>query len=253
MSSPDGQRLCKRLALAGLATMVFSSAVMAQGGSPRGAAGRNCPPPVDHASIRSCVIKLNMLQLEDDRAYLVFGDSIVEAAMLRPVCGMTPVNAGFSGAAAQHLAYNMGFLPHRKFEAVVIALGVNNAVRRPSPDIEGFRKSYEAIVNEFGANESTVLVADIMPVEKGKEVGDTYFDNDLILQLNAEIEALANRYGITRIHLHDAFAQADDNSMRPGLTVDGVHLNADGYRIWRRTIAEAVSRKLKCDPTVSAR
>jgi lysophospholipase L1-like esterase len=41
--------------------------------------------------------------------------------------------------------------------------------------------------------------------------------------------------------------------MRPGLTIDGVHLNANGYRIWRRTIAQAVSGRLKCDPTVSAR
>jgi lysophospholipase L1-like esterase len=253
MSSADKRRLCKRRALFGLATMVFASAATAQDGTPQGHAIQNCPTPVDHAAIRSNMIKLNLLQMEADRAYLVVGDSIVEAAILEPICGMTPVNAGIGGGTAQTLSDYVGGWSSHKFKAVVIALGVNNAIRQPFADIGAFHKAYEVIINELAATGATVFVADVMPVERGKAVGDAYFDNDVVLKLNTEIGTLADRYGATRINLHDAFAQPGDNSMQPGLTVDGVHLNADGYRIWRRTIAQAVSERTKCDLTQSAR
>ena len=252
MNSANGRRRCKRLAFVGLATVVFASATMAQDGSPQGPAIQNCPTPVDHAAIRSNMIKLNLLQVEAEPAYLVVGDSIVEAAMLEPICGMTPVNAGIGGGTAQTLSDYVGGWSSRKFKAIVIALGVNNAIRRPQYDIGGFQRAYEAII-KLAAPGAAVFVADVMPVEKGMALGDAYFDNDVIGELNTEIRALADRYGATRIDLHDAFAQPGDNSMRPGLTVDGAHLNAEGYRIWRHTIAQAVLGRLKCDPTVSAR
>jgi lysophospholipase L1-like esterase len=252
MNSADGRRPCKRLAFVGLATVAFASATMAQDGTPQGPAMQNCPTPVDHAAIRSNIIQLNLLQVEGKSAYLVVGDSIVEAAMLEPICGMTPVNAGIGGGTAQTLSDYVGGWSSRKFKAIVIALGVNNAIR-PQRDIGGFHSAYEVIINKLAAPGAAVFVADVMPVEKGMALGDAYFDNDVIGELNKEIRVLADRYGATRIDLHDAFAQPGDNSMRPGLTVDGAHPNADGYRIWRRMIAQAVSGRLKCDPTVSAR
>jgi lysophospholipase L1-like esterase len=214
---------------------------------------QDCPTPADHAAIRSEMIRLNLLQVESDRAYLVVGDSMVEAAVLEPICGMTPVNAGIGGGTAQAISDYVGRWSDRRFRAVVIALGVNNATRQSHGDIGGFDTAYERIINKLAATGAPLFVADIMPVEKGKALGDGYFDNGVVLELNSQIGALAIRYGATRINLHQEFARPDDNSMRPGLSVDGVHPNAEGYRIWRRTIAEAVSGKLKCDPTISGR
>jgi lysophospholipase L1-like esterase len=118
---------------------------------------------------------------------------------------------------------------------------------------EAYHSAYEVHINRLTATGTAIFVGEIMPTEKRKVLHDAYFDNNAIRELNTDIMALADRYRVTRIDLHDAFAQPGDNSMRPGLTVDGVHLNADGYRLWRHMIAQAVSGRLKCDPTVSAR
>jgi lysophospholipase L1-like esterase len=253
MKWPDRARLCAHLAFVGLATVVLLSATMTQAGTPQGSVIEDCPTPSDHAAIRSNMIGLNLLQVESDHVYLVVGDSMVEAALLEPICGMTPVNAGIGGGTAEAIADYVGRWSDHRFRAVVIALGVNNATRQSHGDIGGFHTAYEHIIDKLAATGAPLFVADVMPVEKGKALGDAYFDNGAILKLNTEIGALANQYGATRINLHQAFARSDDNAMRPGLTVDGVHPNAEGYRIWRHTIAEAVSGKLKCEPTASGR
>lgn len=55
---------------------------------------------------------------------------------------------------------------------------------------------------------------------------------DTVPVINALLKSVAKRNDIDFIDLFPLFKESDSNSMRKELSVDGLHLNADGYKIW---------------------
>lgn len=61
----------------------------------------------------------------------------------------------------------------------------------------------------------------------------------VFVDCNALLEQAAARQGVTWVNLFPAFAD-DEGKLRKELTADGLHVNAEGYRIWRREVARYV-------------
>ncbi|MDY7021970.1 MAG: GDSL-type esterase/lipase family protein, partial [Cyanobacteriota bacterium] len=59
--------------------------------------------------------------------------------------------------------------------------------------------------------------------------------NSRIRLLNRKLEALATAEGALYLNLHPLFTD-EDGKLRPELSTDGLHLNNNGYLVWKSGI-----------------
>lgn len=166
---------------------------------------------------------------------IVLGDSIVEVSTLpRSICGRAIVNAGLNGAStASDLGGWLGAaLAGRRTAAIVVALGVNDAMASPPPDKAEFAARYGALLGQLSKMTPRLAVLEIAPVEKQGNM--TAGLRDEVVQkvgiYNDVLRDIAARYGATFVALP---------AMPTPHTVDGLHLNADGYLIWDQAVMQA--------------
>ncbi|HEY9736694.1 MAG TPA: GDSL-type esterase/lipase family protein, partial [Trichocoleus sp.] len=60
--------------------------------------------------------------------------------------------------------------------------------------------------------------------------------NEQIRTINAELQQIATENGATYLDLYPLFANGN-GELRADLTTDGLHLNWQGYMVWRTAIA----------------
>ena len=63
---------------------------------------------------------------------------------------------------------------------------------------------------------------------------------DQIPEINARLEQLAAEKGIQFINLFPLFTEPGTNILRPDLTPEGLHINAEGYKIWFKELKRVV-------------
>jgi lysophospholipase L1-like esterase len=72
--------------------------------------------------------------------------------------------------------------------------------------------------------------------------------NSRIQDINKQIQAIAKEEGVIYLDLHPLFADAKGN-LKPELSTDGLHLNSQGYTVWRNALI--VLNQLVVEPTAS--
>jgi len=168
-----------------------------------------------------------------DDPVIALGDSLVEASTLpRSVCGHPLVNAGLNGASTASdlgdwLAVALG---DKRAAMIVVALGTNDALVGTPP--REFSGRYGALLDRLSKLSPRLVALAIPPVEAGLRITAERRDQVMkaIGELNAALPELATRHGA-------AFAPLPD--MPTPHTIDGVHLDADGYRVWDKAIMQA--------------
>jgi lysophospholipase L1-like esterase len=158
------------------------------------------------------------------------------------IAGYPVLNGGMGGAGV-HAARELldGFPKGRRIKGIVIAIGVNDAARTSlRPDyFDEWEKSYLSIVRQAKALAvKTLAVNTVIPVEKGKPLGDQYFDLEAIERLNDIIRKVAASDHTLILIDNDATFRFL-TSKQQAYTLDGVHLNAIGYASWKSGLAAA--------------
>ena len=204
--------------------------------------GQPCDNPSSsggHFDVRSFAIWSQLEQTTVHDTIVLAGDSIVELAFAPALCGKATFNAGIGGATVSDVSRRvLSSLQEKKPGALIIAVGVNDA-RRSSPltreqRIEAFTSDYRELVANAKALTRRLAVVLVAPVERSKLMGDLHFDPAMIDTFDAIIRTIAANEGVQVIAmpgLSDGHGYA-----REGLTIDGVHLTADGYVLWRDAI-----------------
>jgi lysophospholipase L1-like esterase len=172
----------------------------------------------------------------------IIGDSITAAAPLAAVGAKQPINAGIGGArVGDALRLILPTLTGTQPAALLLAIGVNDTKWQfPEPRaqrLSDFQRDYRDLVR--GARQLTPNVGLLLigPVASGMEVGDTFFDPDLILAFNAIIATVATELNVPLWPLAGLFGP--DGLAHPHVTYDGVHLSDAGYAIWNEVVARA--------------
>jgi lysophospholipase L1-like esterase len=189
------------------------------------------------------------LQLRHRRAgyVVIIGDSITEAAPLAPVAGQLPINAGIGGARiGDAVRIILPTLKDSQPAALLIAIGVNDTkFQFPEPRVQrltDFARDYRELV--LGARRLTPNVGLLLigPVAKGMDIGDRFFDPELILAFNAIIAAVATELKAPVFPL--TALEGAGGLAHPYVTHDGVHLSDAGYAIWNEVVAMAWQKLL---------
>jgi lysophospholipase L1-like esterase len=203
----------------------------------------------EHTRFRLAVIRSHIAQI-DEEFVAILGDSITERALAKSLCGKFLLNAGVGGATVGSVLRDiLPLFAPKKPRAMLIAVGVNDASRvSPEPRdrrIAVFTEEYRRLLEGAKALTPNLAVALIGPVEVRRDLGELYYDPDLIVTFNGIIEKAAAEANVPVVSLA---ALADERGYaREGMTVDGVHLSAQGYDIWRERLYEGWSTAVKCE------
>ena len=192
------------------------------------------PSQNNHRIARQFVLHYTLSRMDDP--IVVLGDSIVEASTLpRSACGHDIVNAGLNGAST---ASDLGkwltdALAGKRAAAIIVALGTNDALTN-APNEKAFADHYRILLGDLSKLTTHLAVLAIPPVEvrerltaeMQKEVTPT------IDAFNAALPEIAKRAGATFLPLPE---------MPSPHTIDGVHLDANGYRVWDKAVMQGVA------------
>jgi lysophospholipase L1-like esterase len=207
------------------------------------------PAPLGHwhHTVRIFMIKAQGGQTEPGGIILI-GDSITEGIFLDRVCGLSVINAGIGGAGVSLFNSNLeDILSTSKPSVAFIALGVNDSnisiSEKNEEYIKNWAKNYESLVDNLIKKGIEPVLSTILPVEKDKELGTKYFNAALINRLNEKIREISDK---EELILADSYAAMADSAgfIPQGSTLDGVHLKAESYKIWKETIVKSLTEAL---------
>lgn len=121
---------------------------------------------------------------------------------------------------------------------IFILIGIND-ISRNIPD-EVIIDNYKKIISRIkkGTPRTDVFVQSILPVNNTFNKYPNHYNKDEhILAVNQAIKRLAEVEGVTFINIHDSFLDSEGR-LDSKYTYEGLHLNAEGYKLWARILNE---------------
>lgn len=191
----------------------------------------------NHTEVRKFIIKSQIAQADDP--IVIVGDSITEAALFpSSICGQKLINAGIGGLDTKtYAAIINDVLPAKSVPLIVVALGTNNSTRAASRHT--FAKSYNSLADILATHAVKLMFIGVPRVEMTGALASGYFDSDSIDRHDAKIRDIAKQRSVD-------FIDVRSGAETSGMTVDGVHLNADGYMPWRSAVLSSIEAALGC-------
>ena len=151
------------------------------------------------------------------------------------------LNQGISGEKTHTLLTRLDQLDVADVDTIFLMIGINDLIWGQSDQqvLVNYREIMDYLVTYHPDTE--VVVQSILP--HGAETS-TWESRHLLLELpneriramNQSLEQLAKDYDAYYLELYPIFSNGD-GKLRPDLTTDGLHLNREGYLVWRAAIA----------------
>ncbi|WP_460204635.1 SGNH/GDSL hydrolase family protein [Scytonema sp. NUACC21] len=150
------------------------------------------------------------------------------------------LNQGISGETSTGLLKRLEIFNSTQPETIFVMIGINDLIRGVSD--ETILDNQQQIVRYLVSNhpKAQIVVQSILPhgVEQVTWEGREKLlaiPNSRILKLNRQLEDIAKKEGVRYLDLYPLFANKQGN-MRPELSTDGLHLNSQGYLVWRSAL-----------------
>ena len=142
------------------------------------------------------------------------------------------LNLGFGGDETQNLLWRLdqGAVDGLTPKTVVLMIGINNIAVSKMSAAETFAgiRAVVAKLKEKLPKARIVLMA-LLPIHENRPESEKWQAE--VTELNRMLEPFAAEEGLVFLNMNDRFL-GPDGLPRPDLMPDGVHPNANGYRIW---------------------
>lgn len=164
---------------------------------------------------------------------IFLGNSITAGIDWMELLGNTRArNRGISGDITFGVLERLGEVTEGKPAKVFVLIGIND-ISRNIPDtviVDNYRRIIEGIKKASPATK--IYFHTLMPVNNEfTQFKNHYNKDEHILYVNAALKKLAAKEKITLIDLYPHFLNAD-KKLDKTYTIDGLHLNAAGYKVW---------------------
>lgn len=176
-----------------------------------------------------------------ERLYVLAGDSISLSfpEQLLPL-DVTWLNQAISGEGSEGLYERLPLLDNTRPDKIFVMIGINDLLRGEDDEtiLENHRKIIKDILWIHPNTE--VVVQSILP-HSGEnatwEGREKLLDlpNQRIERLNERLAAIAQVEGATYLNLYPLFSD-EAGYLNAKFTTDGLHLNEQGYELWRMAL-----------------
>lgn len=165
---------------------------------------------------------------------IFLGNSITAGIDWMELLGRTDVrNRGISGDITFGILERLGEVTEGRPSKVFILIGIND-ISRNIPDsiiLSNYQKIIERIKKESPSTK--IFFQTLLPVNNEfTQFKNHYNKDEHILFVNDELKKLAAKEKIGLIDLYPHFLNAD-KKLDKKFTIDGLHLNAEGYKVWK--------------------
>ena len=164
---------------------------------------------------------------------IFFGNSITDRVDWNELLGMSNVhNRGISGDITFGLLQRIKEVTDVHPKKVFILIGINDVSRNIPDSI--IANNYRRIVQKIQTHSprTKIYFQTLLPVNNEfTEFKSHYNKDEHILWLNEQIKKIGKEYGILVIDLYPHFLD-DQNKLDKKYTLDGLHPNAEGYKVW---------------------
>lgn len=191
---------------------------------------------------------------KDERRVVFMGDSITDGWNLAEYFPAKPyINRGISGQTTpQMLVRFRADVINLKPKVVVILAGTNDIAGNTGPmSLEDTAQNLISMAELARANNIRVVLASVLPVSdrlKNKEgvllVQTKSRPNEKIMAMNALIKKYAADNNLVYLDYYAATVDKD-GTLKDGTSYDGLHPNADGYKIMQPLAEQAIARALQ--------
>jgi lysophospholipase L1-like esterase len=151
------------------------------------------------------------------------------------------INQSISGEKTKGLLDRLNLIEKNKIESVFVMIGINDLIWGKSDD--EIINNYKEIVRQLKAKHpnTQIVVQSILPHGGENSTWESRdkllaLDGDRIVALNTRLKKIADDNDAYYLDLYPIFVTGD-GQLRPDLTTDGLHLNREGYLVWRSAIA----------------
>ena len=174
----------------------------------------------------------------DDVVFL--GDSITEGGDWRELFPDADCrNRGIAGDTTQGILHRLDMITQAKPRKLFLMIGINDLGARGKLEIpailDDYRQILERLVEE--SPETQVYVQSVLPINT--RMFKPYFTNNDVEALNVGLLEMSSEMGVGYIDLYSRFIK--DSQLDETYTSDGLHLNPQGYYLWRDDIRDLVS------------
>ncbi|HET8830376.1 MAG TPA: GDSL-type esterase/lipase family protein [Pelobium sp.] len=149
-------------------------------------------------------------------------------------------NRGISGDITFGILQRLKEVTEGKPAKVFLLIGIND-ISRNIPDeliINNIQKIVERIKRE--SPKTKVYLQTILPVNNSYNKFKNHYNKDEhIATVNNGIKSIAKKSGVTLIDSHQIFL-GTDGRLEKNYTHDGLHLTAEGYAVWAKTLKKYV-------------
>ena len=159
------------------------------------------------------------------------------------------MNQSISGEKTRGLLKRLDLLRENDVEAVFLMIGINDLIWGVTD--EEIIANYREIVRQLKAEhpQTQLVVQSILPHGGENSTWESRdkllaLESDRIVSLNAALEDIADENDAFYLDLYPIFVTGD-GGLRDDLTTDGLHLNRQGYLVWRSAIALYAQLKLE--------
>jgi lysophospholipase L1-like esterase len=161
------------------------------------------------------------------------GNSITDRVDWNELLGMCDVrNRGISGDITFGVLQRLHQVTEGQPKKIFILIGINDVSRNIPDSI--IANNYRRIVQQIQANSprTKIYFQTLMPVNNEfTQFKNHYNKDEHILWLNDQIKKIGKEYHIEVIDLYPHFLNTE-NKLDKKFTLDGLHPNAEGYKVW---------------------
>lgn len=177
---------------------------------------------------------------------VMVGDSLTDAAEWAEMFpAQDIVNRGIDSDTSDGVLERIGDIVAARPRVAFVMIGINDFTD-PRRSVDNVFANYREIVRRLSQGGARVVVQSTLPCNEAKAAWKSCASlNGRIAQLDALLPTLASGT-VTFVDLRPLLAA--NGNLKPELTFDGVHLNGDGYRLWKQGIAASMPAPAKAPP-----
>lgn len=175
-----------------------------------------------------------------DNEIIFVGNSITDQCEWAELFGMPNIiNRGIGGDVTEGVLNRLNEITESKPLKIFLKIGTNDIGRGIA--LDSILTNYGRILAGIQSDspETEVYVQSVLPVVEGPKQKRK---NSVIQELNSQLVALAKKHGCRYIDLYSTFSGADGQLNRD-LSLDGLHLNGQGYLLWKEQIQQFVQKE----------
>jgi lysophospholipase L1-like esterase len=173
---------------------------------------------------------------EDSIVFL--GDSLTEYNEWHEVFGEKWIlNRGISGDTTRGVLNRLDDIIEIKASKIFMMVGINDLANGMS--VNSITDNNEKIVKKILKQSpgTELYLESCLPINV--DLYGNKLNNQDVKKLNSNLQSIAIKYNITYIDLYTVML--DGSNLNKNYTRDGLHLNGEGYSVWKKSLAQFIA------------